>query len=366
MIIPIYFIEKDIPLQITTIVVGIAYLPWITKFIYGGITDYFITFGRKKFIIIGGIFGSIGFFLLSGIDPKTTLIPFTLAILLASIGIAFLDVSADAWAIQISKKKERGRINAAMFAGLFTGMSFTTSVIANIADTYGYEFVFITSSIIVLTIMIFTMFIKEEIILKKRQKIGRTLIKEFKKKSTQIIALFGPISAISFGILGVLIPIYLKTILELDIGAIGLIMTVGPITTVVGNIIGGILTDILGRKKPLYVFIGLNLIFASLLIFANDWQKIAILWGIIGFLHGGHYSIVGALLMDVTNPKIGAAQYSFLTSLTNFGEMGGTAITGSLIAALGFSRVFLYSSWIYGPALLVLYFIRLKKNNNKS
>ena len=99
----------------------------------------------------------------------------------------------------------------------------------------------------------------------------------------------------------------------------------------------------------------------SMLIFANDWQKIAILWGIIGFLHGGHYSIIGALLMDVTNPKIGAAQYSVLTSLTNFGEMGGTSITGSLIATLGFSRTFLYASWVYAPALLILYLLKIEK-----
>jgi len=365
-IIPVYFIEKGISIEITTIVVGIAYVPWITKFIFGGIADYFIHFGRKKFIFVGGILSSICFFLLSFIDPKTALLPFTFVIFLVSMGIAFFDVSADAWAIQLSTEKERGKINAAMFAGLFIGMAITTSVIANIANVFGYESVFITSSLIVLAIMILTMNVKEEIIVRERQKIGKTLVKEFKKKSTQIVALFGPISAISFGILGILLPIYMKTILELDIGKIGLIMTIGPIATVIGNIFGGFLTDIWGRKKPLYIFIGLNLIFASMLIFANDWQKIAILWGIIGFLHGGHYSIIGALMMDVTNPKIGAAQYSILTSLANAGEMGGTAMTGSLITLIGFSRVFLYSAWIYGPTLLILYFIRLKTNKKQT
>jgi hypothetical protein len=37
--------------------------------------------------------------------------------------------------------------------------------------------------------------------------------------------------------------------------------------------------------------------------------------------------------------------------------------SGSLIVLLGFSRVFLYSAWLCGPSLLLLYFIRLKKSD---
>jgi len=36
----------------------------------------------------------------------------------------------------------------------------------------------------------------------------------------------------------------------------------------------------------------------------------------------------------------------------------------SLIVALGFEKLFLYSSWIFDPALLILYFIQLKKPIN--
>ena len=86
-------------------------------------------------------------------------------------------------------------------------------------------------------------------------------------------------------------------------------------------------------------------------------------YGTIGFLQGGGIFAAGsALMMDVTNPKIGASQYSILASICNFGEYGAGAISGSLIALLGFSRVFLYTAWSMGPALLILYFIRPKKN----
>jgi hypothetical protein len=40
---------------------------------------------------------------------------------------------------------------------------------------------------------------------------------------------------------------------------------------------------------------------------------------------------------------------------------GGETMSGTLIAMFGFSRTFLYSGWVFGPALLLLYFIKLKK-----
>lgn len=47
-LIPIYFIEQGISPSITTIIIGIALLPTIIKFIWGGVVDYFIHLGRKN------------------------------------------------------------------------------------------------------------------------------------------------------------------------------------------------------------------------------------------------------------------------------------------------------------------------------
>ena len=83
---------------------------------------------------------------------------------------------------------------------------------------------------------------------------------------------------------------------------------------------------------------------------------------IIGFLQGGSvYSSLLALYMDNTNPRIGASQYSIYTSNANFGEIGVATISGLVVMMLGYSRFFLYSAWIIGPALIILYLIKLKK-----
>ena len=169
------------------------------------------------------------------------------------------------------------------------------------------------------------------------------------------------VNGISTGLLFYVIPLYMKTILQMDIGQIGLVSTVYPITMVIGSIIFGILADRWGRKIVLFIVFSASIISAAF-IYANPWQILALIYGVVGFLGGGIMAASSALIMDACNPKIGTTQYSILISIMNFGEQGMASITGSLVALLGFGRVFLYSAWVCGPVLLILYFIRPKKN----
>ena len=361
-IIPIYLLDKGFSLPLATLVAGVGGAPWYLKFVFGPTTDYFYQFGRKPFIIVGGLLGAISLFVLIYIDPLSFLIPFTLFLFLSHLGIIYMDVSCDGWAIQISKEKERGKVNGAMWAGIFTGMAVGTSVIASIAQAYGYGMSFLAGGSIILVLMIYPFLVKEVKILKKRPKIASLLKQEFKKRTTQLIALFGLVSGICSGLILFVIPLYMKTILQMDVGQIGLVTTVYTINLGIGGLLGGALADRWGRKMVLFIFISASIVTAAL-IFVNTWQIFAVIYGVIGFFGGGWIAASCALVMDITNPKIGATQYSILMSITNFGEEGIGTISGSLVVLLGFGRVFLFSAWICGPALLILYFIRLKKND---
>ena len=105
------------------------------------------------------------------------------------------------------------------------------------------------------------------------------------------------------------------------------------------------------------------LIFSTLLITADTWEKLAIIYAFIGLLTGASlYSSSCALMMDITNPNIAATEFSVLTSLYNVGEvLIGNATVGAMIAFFGFTGVFLYAGWFSAAALLVLYFIRSNK-----
>ena len=360
-IIILYFTEKDISIATTTMVAGVASIPFTFKFIFGPITDHFIKKGRKPFIIIGGIMGGSMLFPLAFIDPAVALFPFTLFLFLAVIGIVLLDVTADAWAIQVTKIHERGKINAAMFGTMFGGMAVGIILLSNIAKYYSYNMTFIVVGFIILLTVILPSIVKEEKIVKKRVKIRKLLVQEFKKKNTIIISIFGFLATMNFGILLFIIPEYMMNVLKLDVAQIGIITSLFPIGVVIGAITGGVMADKWGRKKTLAIFLIGSMICSPLLITANTWMILAIIYPIIGFLQGGStFSALMALFMDITNPKIGGTQFSILTSIGNFGNYSIAIVSGSLLMILGYHRFFLYAAWIVGPALLVLYFVKEK------
>jgi PAT family beta-lactamase induction signal transducer AmpG len=365
-IVPIYLLDNGVSIALATLIAGLTAAPWYIKFAIGPIIDHYYSIGKKPFIITGGIIGGTGLLFIILIDPFTLLIPFTLVLFLSHLGIVFLDVSCDGWVIQISKDNERGKINGAMTAGLFAGMIFASSVLAPIAEIYGYNICFFVAGVAMLITLIFALVVREQKISKRTEKISFLLKKEFKKRTVQLISLYSSVQGIGFGLLIFAIPLYLKTILQLNIGQIGLVMSVYPLTLVIGSLIGGTLADKWGRKIVLYVFMSISIVFSAALIYANTWQIVAIIYGIIGFLQGGGLYAAGcALLMDNCNPKIGATQYSIYASITNFSEFGMGSISGSLVTILGYSRLFLYSAWSLGPVLIILYFIKTKRNRKK-
>ncbi len=365
-IIILYFTEKDISIATATLVVGVSTAPWVLKFVFGPITDFLIKFGRKTIIILGAAISGICLLPLGFIDPSDALIPFTSLLFISHSGVVFLDVSADAWAIQTTKYHERGKVNGAMTAGLFLGWGLGSPLLAFIAKYYGYGMSFITTGFLIFLTIIFPLLVKEEKIIKKRQKIASILIREFKKKNTLLVTFLSMVTAMNFGILLLIIPDFMMNVLNLDVAQTGLILALYPIGTVIGAIIGGIMADKLGRKITLFIFLPGLIIISALLIYAYTWWILAIIYPIIGFLIGGSsYSSEAALFMDITNPKIAATQYSVLASFHNFGEISIAMLSGSLVLMLGYNRVFLYAAWIVGPALLILYFVKEVKHREK-
>jgi PAT family beta-lactamase induction signal transducer AmpG len=360
-ILPIYLIDRGVSLPVTTLVIGFVMIPWSIKFVWGGIVDYFIRFGRKIFIIIGGILFASGLFVSAFIDPGIYLIPFSFFMFISVSGVIFLDVAADAWAIESSDEEERGKISGSMFAGQHSGMASSSFLLSFIAQKYSYTYSFIVAGILVILVIIFPLFFKEIKTIRKSGKMGYILIDEFRRRKTQLISFFSFVLYINIGIILLAVPLYMRVSLMLDIAQIGFIVAIFPIMTAIGSLFGGAMADKIGRKKILYFFIGASILFTAILLFVNSWQLLALFYGIIGFLYGGYLTVNVAVLMDITNKQVGAAQFSILTSLANAGFIGGNTISGYMVTLLGFGRVFLYSAWFLGPAILFLYFIKLKE-----
>jgi AAHS family benzoate transporter-like MFS transporter len=150
--------------------------------------------------------------------------------------------------------------------------------------------------------------------------------------------------------------------LHLDITQIGVITMLFTIGIAIGSLFGGILADKIGRKSTLYLLIFSSVVFTLLLIFTNSGEYFTVVYCIVGFLQGGYTAPLCAMFMDVTNPRIGATQYSVFISLFNLGIILAMTVSGPLYVMLGIARVFLYAAWIFGPSLVILYFIRPQRD----
>lgn len=364
-IIPVYFVEKGISLELVSLVIGIVGIPMTIKFVWGGIVDYFIRFGRKWFIALGGVLLALSMFGVIFINPADGLILFTILLFIGVCGTGFLDVSSDAWAIEIGREEERGKINGSMFAGQYGGMAIGSLILAFVASNYGYNMSFIFAGIIYIIIILFPLAISEKKVVVKRHNITKILISEFKKKQTQIRTILTPLLWINRGLLMIVVPLYMKVVLNLDIAQIGIIVAIFPITSALGSIISGVIADRIPRKIVLFIFVIFSVVLSASFIYANTWFILAIIYSIYGFLQGGFITINCTMLMDITNPKVGASQFSILTSLGNAGMLSGEALSGKLISLFGFTGTFLYSAWIFGPALIVLNFVRMRKMDKK-
>ncbi|VVB61265.1 Major Facilitator Superfamily protein [uncultured archaeon] len=363
LILPLYFLNQGISPALITVLISVVSIPMFIKFVWGGIVDYFIRFGRKPFIIAGGLLTVVCLFILSFLNPGNALLPFAIIDFMSWVGVGVLTISLDALVISTTGETERGKINGSMYAAQNVGLAGGSVLLPFIAKTLGYNMVFLTAGFIILPIVLIPLIFREKKIVKKQQKVGGLLIQEFKKKTILVIAIFAVLVMMSSGMILLIAPIWMDTGLQLDITQVGIVTMLFTIAIAIGAVIGGVLADKLGRKTTLYILISSSIFFTVLLVFANSWEYFSLIYCIIGFLQGGYTSPVVAIFYDVTNPRIAATQYAIFISLFNLGITITETISGPLYVLLGVSRVFLYAAWIFGPALLILYFIRLKKND---
>jgi len=355
---PIYLIGKNVPLPIVTLIMGLGYLPWALKFVWGGIIDFYHKYGRKKFAVIGTISGAFGFLILSMIDQYFSILFFTLFLFIGYTGIGFLDSATDAWAIDTTKKEERGKINSSMVIGQWVGKYLGALLIISIGVGYGYNVSFMISGFVVLFFVIVPLFVKYE-----ERKIGKlkiwSLIKtEFRKSITKVTVLYFFTIVLHHALYFTLLVIYLKTFLNLDDMFIGLIFAFWLVAVIPGSIIGGFLADKYGRKLTLYIFLTGLLIFSVIPIFTSDFYLLMFNFSMLLFFMNGVIPANWAMIMDIINPKISASEHEVICSIVNFGSIVIGSATGALIVLMGYNNLFLLSAIIIIIAMIILYQIK--------
>jgi MFS family permease len=333
---------------------GLGYLPWGLKFVWGGIIDFYHKYGRKKFAIAGTFFGAFGFLTLAVIDQYFSVIYFTIFLFIGYAGIGFLDSATDAWAIDTTVREDRGKINGSMNIGKWAGQFLGALLIIILGVNFGYNISFMITGLIILCLLIIPLAVKYE-----DRKIGklhiRSLIKkEFSKRITNITTLYFFTIVLHHGLYFTLLPIFLKTILNVDDTYVGMLFAFWLVAVIPGAIIGGMLSDKYGRKLPLYIFLFFLLIFSVTPIFMSNFYILIINFGILLFFLNGVIAGNWAMIMDIINPKIGAAEHEIICSIVNLGSIIIGSATGTLLVIFGFDNLFIISGIIIIISILIL------------
>ena len=123
-------------------------------------SDFFHKYGRKSFTIIGTIIGALGFILIGFTDQFFSIYTYTILLFVGHTGIGFLDAAADAWAIDISTKEDRGKINASMNIGKSVGGALGGPILVVLAISFGYNISFLITGIVILLLAIIPLMVK--------------------------------------------------------------------------------------------------------------------------------------------------------------------------------------------------------------
>nr|WP_283249463.1 MFS transporter [Bacillus sp. FJAT-49736] len=150
--------------------------------------------------------------------------------------------------------------------------------------------------------------------------------------------------------------IYLKRSTDLGYGLIGLIVGVTPLTAAFGGIIGGILSDRLGRKKLLIVSLFVQSVSYVFLVLTANPIVLVLINSLRGLSSSFFTTISKALMADLTKKEKRYKLFSSHYLVVNIGYIIGPMI-GVILGATENQFTFIYTALcylLYGIGLTVL------------
>jgi MFS transporter, PAT family, beta-lactamase induction signal transducer AmpG len=339
--------------------VGTLYLPWAWKWMVGPVVDvvYWERIGRRRgWILAMQVLMSIGLIAIMRINFTTELALFTALVMVINALGATQDVAIDALAVGVLHESERGTANGIMFAGAYVGAAIGGSGVLLLTKFISFNSAFVLMAGCILAVTVFVVLpMRESRTIAPRgpgapggeqEGIIRALQSYVVVAGRSIFGSGPAIAGLVFAILpaGALgLSLSLGTNLAVELGMsdakIGATKLISTIISAIACIVGGYLSDRLGRKKMLAMYIAgmvaTTFYFAFIMksygwIMPADPRALdpAIVPGalvnsyiIVGFVFamfmGLMYGTRTALFMDICNPAVAATQFTAYMAVLN-------------------------------------------------
>jgi PAT family beta-lactamase induction signal transducer AmpG len=400
--IPLGFAATAVATQLRRMDVGPAeigafvasfYLPWAFKWAFGPVIDVFGSrhFGRRRVWILGTQIVMAATLLATVmLDLPSQLGLFTAVLLVHNTFAAMQDVAIDALAVNTLREDERGLANGLMFAGAALGQIVGGSGVLYLSGVTGFQATFFFVAGVILCVTAFVVWPMNEgeaaapvqIVGSKLAKAGREM-KAFAVSSFRSFlgtrGAFGGVwfSLLPAGAMGLGLALQSSIAVELgmdDDQVANLNLWTGLVNAAC-CVIGGQLSDRYGRRLTLAIYlVGMSL---PTLWFMAELQRygwimpvdpgaadrpavpaalVASLWiASLGYhvFNGLMYGTRSAALMDVTNPKVAATQFTAYMAMMNLAIAYSAQWQGIAAEAFGYPKTLLIDA-IFGLACIAL------------
>lgn len=343
-----------VPIGDITRVTALLVLPWTFKFLWAPLVD-----GRRA---RGGTYRAwiVGAQLLMGLllvplfflDLQRHLAWIVPLLLAHSLAAATQDVAVDGLAVAVTAEGERGALNGWMQAGMLLGRSLFGGAALVAAAHLGPRWVPV--------ILLGAVWVSLALVAGIREPRGAArppgsgllagLRAAVARRATWLGLAFGLVAGAGFEAVGAVVGPYLVD-RGMPTGEVGRFLAVPAVAAMLaGALLGGPLADRVGRLRSVAVFLVAlaAAVFAlSLPVTRGETATLAVLTALyfaIGLFTASSY----ALFMDLTDPRLGATQFSAYMAATNGCEAWAGFLVGQIAGPLG-----------YGPAFRILALVSL-------
>jgi MFS family permease len=307
------------------------------------------------------------------VDFSTELRLFSILVLILNVFGAVQDVAIDALACGVLEEQERGLANGLMFSGAYVGQAIGGAGVLFLTAWIDFNFTFIFVAAVILAVTCFVSLGLKEPPTPARPKTSESWLRSASGEVRDycvaaLKAFFGSRPAF-VGLIFALLPagayslsLTLQSNLAVELGLsdqnIAGLALVSTIISAVGCVVGGLLSDIFGRKRMLALYLAgtaLPTLWLAAVMWNHGWimpidpkmpsRPIAPVSLILAFwlasvvfsiFHGLMYGTRTALFMDVCTPAVAATQFTAYMALLNLVISYSAFWQGRAIEAWGY------------------------------
>lgn len=349
--------EAGVPVGTIALLTSVVILPWACKFLWAPLVDVLRgpRWGRRGWVVATQLLMGLSLLPLALLDWQDSLGLLFALLVLHAFAAATQDVAIDAWAISVTDPAERGAINGWMQTGMLAGRWLFGAgflIVAHRVDDATAVFAMV-GVIWFTTLAVFLASDRDEYQASGplrsafRQRLGeflRTLVGALRRRETWLGMALALVAFAGFKAVGDMAGPFLVD-RGLGQAEVGHFFTGALVAMIAGALAGGWIADRLGSVRAARAFLWLALwvvLATSLVAWRNVDGRATVVLGMLGvYLCAGLLTAsVYALLMQLTDPKLGATQFSAYMGAINACESWSGFAAGQLAQRFDYPLAF--------------------------